>query len=543
MAQRFTSLIIQTFIFNFGMWVSLISFGQTAPLSTNCNLAQNLPIPTHWNKAANKIQPGASDQIVLANSKPFSESEAINYLYNYNFLPSVNNYIGEQFSVNSISNVEALNWVQKICIKNNQSFQFWKPSTFNGMDGIKEILYKVPKKSGISIIISGLTNSQSMFTLFLPANWTPNNEGGSYPIIFNGFYDVNDNLFHLEGETVAQLIAQSTKANGTGAIGLLWNGAGALASRTTNPQAWTEFEQIINLVEILGGDRHRIIGFGESRGGITPLQMASNPNLHNYTFTYIDAAVPPADLGLISQVASSTFPYLMSAVEWSSGLLGSYKNSFIYPSLGNDLAGLNSMQTHLKILTGLSDATEIDANYSLGSPHLIQALKANGTPIYLEVGSHDIIVPSFDQFFLYRKYLEANIPVELQVNYLAGHFSDKGKRQIRLENQMKRYTHSGISTQDNQRPSVNDKSISFFKVNQNTGLLESQKPEVLFTLELPRYLTPEVDGYIIATGIPGTQYEITFQTPEGKISTLKQTLNLYGYQLTQLESALYPSGM
>lgn len=507
-------------------------------LITNCEISQDLPVVTHWSNTE-YIKPGATDQINLNNTSPIKDG--IKYIYNYNYLPQVDQYIGENYSIRAISDNQALAWISENCKKTNQSIKLWRPKTFEGQLAIQDILERAPRLSGTNIIISGLTSSKSMYTVFLPANWSPENlRETPVPIIFNGFYDVNENLFLHEGKFMAELIAKSVQENGTGAIGVLWNGAGAIASRTINPNAWKEFEAIISLVSQLGGDRHRILGFGGSRGGVTSLQMASNPNPHNYTFRYIDSSVPPAHIGSIAQVASPTIPYLLTAIESSSGISGSHKRSFIYPDVNNSLNGLNSIQTHLKILTGISDPTLVDEQYSLGSSNFIQSLKNSKTEIFLEIGSHDIIVPSFSQQWLYRQYLDSGIPVELKYNYLAGHYTALDLRQNRLINQMKVYTHHFNGT----HPKVNSGARSFYKVDSLTGKIESlQTNKFLFTMEFPRIVSPEVDGLIILTGEPQTEVELTIQFPNTKVDSIYNAkLNTYGYFILKFDPSSIPSG-
>lgn len=509
----------------------------TFKLSTDCSLPQDLPIVTHWNNTL-MVHPGDTEQIAIDNPNLpnlMQQPGSIKYIYNYNFLPTVENYGVTNFSLRAIPNQEAQTWVQNLCKSTGQAFQFKKPSVFDGDAAIDVILSKASKKSGVVYIVSGLTVSKSMFTVFLPANWQPQN---SYPIIMNGFYDINDNLFRAEGSAVGSLVAKSVQNNGTGAIGLLWNGGAAFASRTVNPQAFGEFQKIINLVARLGGDRNRIIAFGGSRGGMTALQMASNPNPHDYTIRYADAGIPASHLGTVAEVTSPTIPTLLTAADWSVGLADAHKNSFIYPNIGNGLQGLNGLQSHLKILTGESDPRTVDAHYSIGSSSFIQALKNAGTQVFLELSSHDDLVPSFDQLWLYHQYVQQKIPVELKYNYLAGHAEDRGQKFIRLLNQMKVYTHNLEI-----HPMVQNGKIQFYKVNDSGALVLTANSKFLFTLEVPRYLSPEVNGVIVSTGMPNAQVELTIQFPDQNVQTFYQTLNAYGFDLLKFSPRAIPVGI
>lgn len=508
-------------------------------LQTNCLLPQQLPIATHWNNTR-MVNPGDTQQIAIDNPKlPYllQQPAAIKYIYNFNFLPTIQNYGVTNFSLKAIPNKVAQTWVQNLCRSTGQAFQFKKPAVFNGTQAISTIISSTPRKSGIVYIISGLTVSKSMFTVFLPANWNPQN---SYPIIFNGFYDINENLFNHEGIPVGALVAKSAQNNGTGAIGLLWNGGGAFASRTVNPQAFGEFQKVINLVAQLGGDRNRIIAFGGSRGGMTALQMASNPYPHKYIIRYVDAAVPATHLGTVAEVTSPTIPTLLSAADWTVGLADAHKNSFVYPKVGNGngLQGLTGTQAHLKILTGTANPRVVDAYYSIGSPAYIRAIKSAGTQVFLELSSHDHLVPSFDQLWLYNQYVQQKIPVELKYNYLAGHADDRGLKFRRLERQMRAYTHNTGT-----RPMVQNRKIQFFKVNNSGALVPSLNTRFLFTLEVPRYLSPEVNGVIVSTGMPYTEVELTIRFPNNDVQRFYPTLNAYGFNLLKFSPRSIPVGV
>lgn len=525
--------------------------------TTECDQTHDLPVVTHWKEDVGVVE-GASDQINLSNplaQDQMAHNAPLKYVYNYNYLPTFNNYIGKNFSISSVSNEEATQFLNKLCIDNHQSYRLWKPSDFNGTKGIEAILNFAPRNSGTVLVISGLTVSDSMFAVILPSNWSPPKEGHTntpYPILFNGFYDLNDNLFRLEGADMAKLVSESTKVNnngivGRGAIGVLWNGAGSAASRTVNEKAFSEFQLIMDLVAKLGADPHRIIGFGASRGGITPLQMASNPYPHNYTFRLIYSAVPPGHIGSIASVSSPTTPLLLSASDWTLGLFDSYKRSFIYPNVGNNLEGLSGPEAHVRVLTGAQSLKDADDSHSLGSERMIQALKNAGTQVYLEIASHDNIVPSFDQIWLYKQYEKAGIPLELRVNYLAGHFTDKTTRNSLLKKTMESYTHSSIPT----HPKVNKGAKHFYKLSPQTNLLVPLKnPRFLLTLEFPRYLTPEFNGIIIATGEPGTQLEIIYSPPGVTIDSnsespkkITMTLNSLGHSLFRFDPRTTPIGI
>ena len=133
--------------------------------------------------------------------------------------------------------------------------------------------------------------------------------------------------------------------------------------------------------------------------------------------------------------------------------------------------------------------------------NLIASLKAAGTRVYLEIGSHDYIVPGVDQF-RFAKLLDAKgIPSEQRINYLAGHWNhwDNVKVIVSAMSKIAKKESSDGIFQAGQK--------SYFRVNPVLGQTEPvDGPR--FTLEVPRYITPSIEGFLIATGLPGTQFKI-----------------------------------
>jgi len=58
--------------------------------------------------------------------------------------------------------------------------------------------------------------------VILPPNWNAAAPTGSYPIVFQAFYDVNENLFlgFGQAQAIATWIAESGTGGRTGAIGV-----------------------------------------------------------------------------------------------------------------------------------------------------------------------------------------------------------------------------------------------------------------------------------------------------------------------------------
>jgi len=229
----------------------------------------DLPIPTHWDNSVPGVVEGASDQCPWANPRRYSPSTPATWLYyNGRFLPDYEVYAGDVFSIRSVENQEALDFAAGILA-----------STGVGVVHLNQRAWaegRVLPASGKVQIVHNNQIDGSLATIFLPPNWEPS-PAGTYPILCNGFYDTNSNTFEWNGPLVAGIAALSSKSGGRGAIGVLWNGGGALVTRTGNRRAYDQFNSVIQFVADQGGSPYEIVIFGSSRGGGTALAMASNP--------------------------------------------------------------------------------------------------------------------------------------------------------------------------------------------------------------------------------------------------------------------------
>ncbi|MCM2281029.1 MAG: hypothetical protein NDI61_04200 [Bdellovibrionaceae bacterium] len=462
----------------------------------SCDDAQiELPVATHWDTATGRRE-GASDQIAIQNPAGVVDHR----FYNYLFLPEFNKYIGTNYSVSQWPDSEVRSWARARCIGTGIAVEFRKPQSYSNW-GLSKIAARTGRRS--IQILPALTTPNSMVTIVLPPGWEQSAPKGTYAIMFEGSYDVNDNL-RDSGTTMVRAIASVWKS-GYKVIGVTWNGGGSMASRTMNEQALSEFNQIIQQVgENFGGDPDRIVMYGTSRGGSTALRMAANPHKFPYKVVAAFANVPPASPGSIVQLTGATIPALLDAAEWTIGINNTWTANWLYPRFefgANSLTGLNRNQAHLKILTGTSDPAVADQSLSsLSSASILTALKNSGTTVYLQISSHDYIVPWVDQLHFSRRLSEYSIPHELRVNFLAGHYGSTIETRL-TSSVLAVASGAPISS------SITVGSKTYHRVNSATGVLERMNGPV-FTLEIPRYISPSVGGHLIATGMPGTQVRI-----------------------------------
>lgn len=510
-----------------------------APVTVSCANAQNtFPLVTHWSETTNGFVEGATGAMTMYNPNAASNRQ----IYNYGIIPRFENYLGENYEYRKVSDSEYLNWANAECQTAGMALEHRKPSSYSNWSVAKS---SVIGNRGAFQMLYGMINGKSLVSIVLPPGWSPTDAPGKYPILFSGHYDLANHLM-VRNHQMFQTLAYAYRNLNTPAIGVMWNGAGAIGSRTVQASARRDFNEIIQKVKsTFGGDSQRIFIYGGSRGGLTALSMTANPENYPYRIQACYAAVPPADFPLVAKLTGSSIPLLIGAAEWSIGLLDTWKLDFSYP-IDNEMKGFTRDEAHLYVLAGTKDTETFESRINLSSPYMINALKAKAPRLFLEIGSHDFIVPWLDQFLFRNKLISSGVNFESRINYMAGHYSDSGT------------THATASPAEyaGVLKNVADQTISnIFQHGRHRQYLndytsQSLKPidhAVRFTLEVPRLQSNNVRGRFLMTGIPGTKFKLTYTyngqaaSPEGVPYMTENELDSNGVFYSGIEDA-FPVG-
>lgn len=474
-----------------------------------------LPVVTHYTKSTGPRVDLATDGLYTTDpaeqfvaydeSKPYTPGTCLPY-YRVPGYPTYDKYIADTWSTWAVPDARARELFSGLCKATQTPFRFYRP---NDLDA------KVLPSSGAVQVIHGVTIAGSLATLVLPTNWSKAPKK-PFPIVANGYYDLNENVFKEEGPSLLQLVAESTTQGRAGAIGILWNGGGAHAARTMNENAQRQFAEVVKYVaERFSGDPNRILMYGTSRGALTALTMASNPMNLPFRVTYVAAAVPPPKVGETVFLASATFPGLLQGLVTTTGLADTWRTGFTYPSCAGNpgLTGKSGPAASLQILTGTPDPAVADAERSLLSATWLAGLKRSKTAVHLEVGSHDIVVPYITQVEYGAKLIAEGIPVEAEVMIRAGHYrrSPFQSTQAALD----AYIHPA---RDGSDPKVTP-GITYTRVDRGTKTLVPFTPTddfFPFTMEGPRHVARGGRFPLLMVGHPGTEWEVTVTSPSGK---------------------------
>lgn len=489
----------------------------------NCASAQfEFPLATHWSNTINGFSEGANDQMTLYNPDQISTR----HIYNYGLLPKLNQYIADRYEFSKIEDSEFRNLSLTTCSQSGVAVELRRPLSFSNWSVARQ---KILEGRGSIQTLHALIIDNNLVTVYLPPNWKKTDARGKYPILVNGFYDLKAGL--LEGVRITKAMGLAWKSSTTPFIGIYWNGGGGIGSRTVNPQARASFNKILQQVaEHFGGDPQRVMIYGGSRGGMTSLAMASNPEKYPYKIIAAYVAVPTIDFNSAGRLTGPTVPYLLGAAEWTIGLLDTWKKSFRYPSNGSGMDGFTRDEAHMYILTGSRDPNIVASQINFSSPTMLNALKQSGTQVFYEAGSHDYICPWVDQFEFIQKLTAYGIPFESRVNYLTGHSTSEtvttSENFARIMTKISKYDFNGIF-QIGKR--------SYYRHDYRTGNFVPVAAD-RFTFEVPRYQIPSADGHVIMTGIPGTQVEYGGKFNGSDYAVQTAVLNSQGYSVTNMSS-------
>ncbi|MBW2732215.1 MAG: hypothetical protein JRH20_07455 [Deltaproteobacteria bacterium] len=381
-------------------------------------------------------------------------------------------------------------------------------------------------------------NLRGLITIYLPPGWRPD-ASARYPIVFNGFYDLNDNVFHQEGPFMARLIADSSKGGKPGAIGVLWNGGAAHTSFTLTPGAYDQFANIIDQVtRYLHGDRNQVFLFGGSRGAMTTLTMASNPDAKAYRVLHASAAVPLTNIGQMLALLTPSMPLLFTISDQITGFRGSWRTGWRYPeSANNAFGGMTCADATGRIFLGLdSDPGDVnqdgvrderdvmvwaDEHQSLLSERMLNGLQAAGTQVSLYNGSFDTILPSVHQFEYYAELRRRQIPVEGTFYVRGGHAVAGGidspigalsAHHLGTYKALQRVLEGQTATY------VDNGRIEYFKVDRDANKLVSLAVPMgtfPFSLEFPRRVARGQRFSVTGVGTAGTLVQILAEPNDG----------------------------
>lgn len=520
---------------------------RNSDVPVSCEQPHQLPLMTHYRRGVG-FELGSTDDLTSELYNPNVETEYKQgrpyvRVYAQNFIPTVNNYIAMKYDLQSYKDEVVIERFRGWCQQTGVAFRLLQPGIeVSTREQIEEVL-EAGQTHGQ--VIHSLVFRNNLFTLIVPPKWGGYPPQKKYPLLINGFYDLNGNLLGSEGPRFIKVISELYKQNQFGAVGILWNGGGATASRTVNNKAYKDLNDFLKMaIPALRIKKDQVVALGGSRGGVTALNMAAHSAMTAIKVRFVYAANPPNAFDQILSIFGSTFPSLLAASDWSTGWVGSFLPSFIYPEGYPGYSGLSGNLSHLKVLTGFTDWKVIKERFNLMSPDKIRNLKQRKTEVFLELGTHDNICPYYDKSLLFQKFNRARIPTETRVVFLKGHRPDAGWRDQRVLEVMQKISNELLFGQP-KKPLVRAGIIESYLIAEN-NTKAVQKPEWAkqrpLVLDVPRYFSEELTGPIVGVGMPGRQYRLYFEGPEGFQKTIDLNLNKWGQGVYPVNPVDFPLG-
>lgn len=477
--------------------------------ATYCDVEHNLPLLTHYDAKTSTFSLLGTDVPDLYNTN--AQQEYLSgkfpvYYYANEFLPSKDNYLANKYDQSAPDNTIVKSMLDKVCENTGIRYQLTQP----GIEVVNRTAFQNTLKynNSSATIIHSLVYRNNLFTVILPKNW--NNNKTSYPLVINGFYGLNNSLVTNPGPDIMTMLGKYYNINNHGAIAVLWNGNGSTATYTTNPNAYRDLNDFLEIIiPELNINRNKVFALGGSRGAYTALSIASHPAITSVNVRAVWASNPFSDIALLHKIRSATTPSSLVTTDWLTGYYASWENP------------------------NINDLITIDPNESsLTTSYRIKKLKRNKTEIILDIGSHDDIIASIDKYKLFEKFISSGVRTEVRLNYLNGHTPDETERYKRMLDIMIK-----VDRHQSWKSVINRNKI-FYAIATEDGsnvpliVKKSNKP---FLLELPSYFNDRVPSQILAYGQPNTQYQITFFNESLDIfEQISLKTNTQGYYYRQL---------
>ena len=510
-------------------------------------IQHELPIVTHWSNETKAFEYMASDQPDYRVPPAKVKYRPGDSYYYYregdrNFLPDLNDYVGMNFSLRAVGKKQASALAGRVRKATGVDLKFYRPDAFakrNAPTRLKEAPGYVQVLHA-KIIKTGEDDPGCLATFFLPPNWKSDAPEGSYPIVTVGHYDLNEHVFlptpNGRGDTFGSIVARSGTEGRTGAIGVIWNGGGASATYTRNPRAFEQFGKIIDYAtEELGGDRHCVMATGNSRSGITAVNMASNPLKLDYTMKFISAGSFAGNSDAGDLAFTTTYPKQLMNLCRMTGFQDSWKPGWTYPATDGVHVRAEDVNQEALVNTHFigKDVYEV-ANYILSgnerpdpdmnqlSDHMIDGILEAGTSVFLEVKTNDIL-PHFNMLE-YANTLEEKMKakgdVRLHVDYIAraGHAWRKTPQGgFALNEKLWEALRQFVDPNAKKGPLV-EPGKGYYRINRKTRRFE--KIELKdgmhpFAMDRPIGIMRGDAITLVCTGEPGTSYRVELNPVEG----------------------------
>ncbi|MFD2328142.1 hypothetical protein ACFSR7_02700 [Cohnella sp. GCM10020058] len=324
--------------------------------------------------------------------------------------PAYERYIGETYSTVRVAEEVAIKLSDDVLRQTGYPVVVRRPDTD------ADTLAGVPAFQLVHGCIVGRGEHRSMASYILPPFWSPQPEA-SYPVLFSGFYDQNENVFSTVGPALLKVLGEALLETGRGAIGIVWNGGGSFGARTVQGSIFENLDDVIGTaIDRFAADGEAVVTVGGSRGGIASLLAAANPDSTVYKVRYaVCYNVPLAFDASLKDMVNPTCPVLWRAICEDTGYKDAWRPGWTDPE------GQTAVELFLLTLTGTSDGERIAAESSPAADRMIRALREKGTQVWMTHGTHDAFTSSWLAYRWVDLARSAGVQVRHEIGYRFGH--------------------------------------------------------------------------------------------------------------------------
>lgn len=505
-----------------------------AGFEQSCEVYGDFPLRTQFRAGLGPLIGSADQQNIWNYSADEEMRNGAKYARNYSVrAPLANSYIGDRYDTETYPDDTVKAKLRELCSGSFQKIYFKQPN--KEIVSVADLSSLIKTESPEFQVIHSIVFKNNLFTIIVPPHW---NATKSYSTLINGFYGLNGNLVDGSGPMALKVLGQLFAKDSKGAIGILWNGGGAIGSRTTNNSAYEDLNSFLSLaVTALSLDKNKGVSFGGSRGGVTAMNIAAHPAVNQLRIAFAYSAVPPSDLDFIGKLITPTVPLLLYASDWSTGYVGSWSQDFRTPE--DQKTGT---EKHLEVLAGTSDPSVLQREINLTAPIKINKLISNKTSVFLEIGSHDFIVPFVDQYRLFSVYKQKNVLIETKINYLGGHKVYLEFMETKLLEVLTKLNKSSAPLNEVfVTPGARNNFQAVVGEPRATPMSLGYTDSPL-TVEFPKYVINNTAAQILATGAPGKNYVLLAKDNLGKYHSHKFSINSDGVSVTEFNRDSLPEG-
>ncbi|MNO26132.1 hypothetical protein D3C76_159810 [compost metagenome] len=413
-------------------------FVLVSPLLTNM-----LPVVSHWDHGATEGKGGfryggtdgigtlrmdeAGEKVVPEHVRLYNTDPDSPYVYNtedYQLFgskegdktlktPQFEHYIGDRYSLYAVDDLVAIFLSDRILKTFGYPVVFRNESIDGGAPLNNAPVFQLISGS----LLETEKGHHSLASYILPPYWSVKNVKG-YPLLFNGYYDANENTFSTVGPSFLEIIGKTLASTGKGVVGILWNGGGYIGSRSLQGSIYAGIgAAIAKGQDSYGGDAEQVVAVGGSRGGLTALLAGGNPLRLPYRVRYTLCYAPPLILnGLTREFAEGACPLIWHVAEVDTGYREIWKKDWRHPQTGS-----TGIETLLQTLTGASDSASLQETTGLESAFFLEGLKASGTKLLINHGTHDAFTLSRFSFSFAALVRSRGISLRHEIGYRFGH--------------------------------------------------------------------------------------------------------------------------